>query len=61
MSTLEIRLLTIREMLDELKISRASLYRFKRTPDFPKAIKLGGSNRWVASEVEEWLRQRPRR
>ena len=44
-----------------LMVSRTTLYRWIESHGFPRPIKLGGrENRWYRSEVEEWLKNRPR-
>ena len=64
MATLTKEILTLDEVMDVLKCSRSTLYawmegRFVPQP-FPLPIKVGRENRWIESEVEEWLRTRPR-
>jgi excisionase family DNA binding protein len=48
--------LTMRDLMDYLKISRFSVYRFIKEgmPNY----KFGGMRRFKASEVEEWLKNR---
>ncbi len=53
-------LLTRDQVQAALHISRASLYRFMGEMDFPKPIKFGRASRWIADEVDEWLKRRPR-
>lgn len=53
----------VSEMLD---VSRSTVYRWVDSGHFPKPFVLGpetdknSSTRWLRSEVEEWLTQRPR-
>ena len=53
-------LLTIREVLATLKVSRASIYKFMAMDGFPLPVKLGGVNRWRSDEVDVWLAAQPR-
>ncbi len=63
-------LLTLPETLEIVRVSRNTLYRIMRRKDspFPRPLKLGGQPgrsgggtvRWRADEVEEWIRTRPR-
>ena len=42
-------------------VSRVTLWRMTRSGDFPQSIRIGArSNRWLRSEVEAWIRLRPR-
>ena len=56
-------LMTTRDVMARLNLSRVGVWRItnKTGSDFPKAILLGPKQkRWVRSEVEDWLRSRPR-
>ena len=55
----EDRLLTVAEVAERLNVSRASVYLWLKR-DFPLQVKLGRASRWNATEVEEWLRTRPK-
>ena len=59
-----IDLLTLDEVLDMLKCSRASIYAWMdgcgAAPPFPRPIKIGSGNRWVKSEILEWVAAQPR-
>ena len=52
-------LLTVAEVAERLNVSRASVYLWLKR-DFPLPVKLGRASRWNATEVEEWLRTRPK-
>ena len=61
MVTQERDLLTGDEVLRDLNVSRATLYRLIAAHGFPKPIKIGGTtNRWYGNEVSQWLTERPR-
>ena len=55
-------LMTLEEVMEELKVSRSSVYRYIWQERFPRPISLsrGSANRWLRGEVEEWVRNRPR-
>ena len=49
---------TAREAAAWMKCSRATFYRFRAHPDFPKAVRPGGGHpRWLASEIIQWAIQ----
>ena len=55
------RVLKINEVLEILKVSEPSLYRWIKSGLFPNQIQLGpNSVGWLESEVYEWLSTRPR-
>lgn len=39
--------------------SRTTLYAYIDRYGFPKGRQVGGSTRWIASEVDAWIRARP--
>lgn len=53
------RIITEKELGDRVPYSASQIRRLEKAGTFPRRIKLG-PNRvgWVASEIEEWLRQR---
>lgn len=54
-------LLTPRQVLDLVRISKTTLYRLKNSGEFPAAVMLGERiPRWRLSEIEAWLASRPR-
>ena len=54
-----IEILTIDEVLTAVKCSRSTLYVLMRSGGFPRPLKVGlRHNRWLASEVEEWIEER---
>ncbi len=55
----EDRYLTIQEVSERLKVCRASIYLWLKK-GFPQPLKLGRTSRWSASELDEWLKTRPR-
>ena len=55
------RLLTRAEVEERVGLKRSSIYRGMRAGQFPVPIKVGSrAVRWVLSEVELWLAERPR-
>ena len=53
-------LLTTDDLVTLLSCSRATLYRFMSSENFPLPLKVGAGNRWPEAEVEKWLQERPR-
>lgn len=52
-------LLTINEVAQMFSVSRVTIWRWnKEVPDFPKAIKIGGSTRWRKSDLEKYIAKR---
>ena len=48
-------LLTMHDVMERLRCSRATIYRLVRDEGFPCPMKVGNMNRWPADEVEVWL------
>jgi len=38
-----------------LSVSRTTLHRLEKRPDFPRPFVVGGAKRWDRSEIERWL------
>ncbi len=50
------RLLTLREVLETVGLSKAMVYRKIRGGTFPVQCKVGGtSSRWSQNEIEAWM------
>ena len=64
MTTATVDLLTRDEVLEQLKIGRSTLYSWMEgegvSPNFPLPVKIGSLNRWVPSEIAEWVALQPR-
>jgi predicted DNA-binding transcriptional regulator AlpA len=54
------RLLKLPQVCDMIGRSRASIYRDVATKAFPEPLKVGGSSRWLLSEVQAYIAQLPR-
>ena len=53
------RLLTNKQLIAEINISRATIYRLLRNGAFPKPIRIGPrSTRWLESDIKAWLADR---
>lgn len=53
------KLLSTKELLDILKISRKTLQRYRQETDFPEPVKLSSRNfRWKLNEIETYLERR---
>lgn len=48
-------LLSIQEVSSIVNRGKTSLYDMMKRGDFPKAVKVGASTRWLASDVDEWI------
>jgi len=57
----EQRVIRISELMNIIGTSRSSVWRWVKDGDFPAPLMLGpNSVGWLASEVYEWLENRPR-
>jgi len=50
--------LKLKAVAVETSIGASTLEKMVARGDFPKPVKIGGSNRWVASEVSNWIEQK---
>ena len=48
-------LITRDEVMNRLRCGRSKVYVLMNTAGFPRPVKIGRDNRWIASEVEAWL------
>lgn len=62
MSSAQLRIISLPEVLFQTSISKTSVYTL---PDFPKPIKIGGASarsqggaRWVEAEVQAWIQSK---
>ena len=53
-------LLTLEDVRERLRVSRATVYRLMAEEGLPLPIKVGRANRWLAVEVTAWLDARRR-
>ena len=51
----EKRLIGLHEVSIKTGLRRSAIYERMKRKDFPLAVKLGASSRWVLSEVEAWI------
>lgn len=51
------RLLNISDVVDKVRLSRATIYRMVKAETFPAMVKYGRSSRWVESSIDEWIMQ----
>lgn len=49
------RLLSVQDVSHIVNRGRTSLYQMMKDGDFPKAVKVGASTRWLSSDIEAWL------
>ena len=50
-------LLTIPEVCERIRTSRATLYRWLATGDFPAPVKTGSKTRFYTTDIYAWLDQ----
>ncbi|MCO5157569.1 MAG: AlpA family phage regulatory protein [Aquamicrobium sp.] len=59
MTDSHVSLLTARQVMDRLGVSRSTLYAMIRADEFPKPIQITrGRVGWIMQEVEEWFAER---
>lgn len=52
---MEFNLITVKEVAKMLKCTPKHVYFMEKAGKFPAKVKIGGSTRWVESEVKAWL------
>ena len=50
-----LQLLSAKTVGQKLSLSKRQIFRLSACGKFPKPLKIGGSVRWIASEIENWL------
>lgn len=50
----------LKEVCRTVGFKKTSIYKWMNTGEFPKAIKIGSSVRWVSTEVEAWITEKVR-
>ena len=53
-------LLSLREVMVELRASRSKIYWLISHNGLPRPVKIGRNNFWLRSEINTWLQARPR-
>jgi predicted DNA-binding transcriptional regulator AlpA len=49
-------LMTLKDLMTELKLSRSTIYRIIKCNGFPPPYKIGRSTRWLKKEVEAYFK-----
>ncbi len=50
------KLIRARQLCEKLSIANSTLYSvYMKRADFPASIKIGGSNAWIESEIDNWI------
>ncbi len=49
------RFLRIRDVLNRVPVSRATIYRLMGKDKFPKSFEVGSTSFWLESEVVDWM------
>src|SRR6266850_2172962 len=55
----QVRLMSKHEVCDVVGASFPTIWQWMRDGKFPRSRKLGGKTCWLASEVENWIINRP--
>jgi len=50
------KLLTLKEVMEKTSFKKSTIYKFIKTKDFPKPLKIGTSSRWLENEVDSWIK-----
>lgn len=53
----DLRLLDASQILELVPVSRTTLWRWVESGEFPRPLKVGGTNLWQNVEVRSWLRK----
>lgn len=48
-------LITSKQVMERLKISRTSLHRLEKKPGFPRKIKIGRLSRWIEIQIDQYI------
>ena len=48
-------LLSIKQVLKKVPVSRQTIYNWEKVGDFPRRINPGGRTFWLLSEVDAWI------
>lgn len=51
------QLLGINSVIQRTGMGRSTIYRDLRRRTFPQPIKVGSQNRWLASDIDDWISQ----
>ena len=43
------------DLIDELSLSRSSVWRMTNSADFPPPVRIGGAVRWKATDIDRWM------
>ena len=55
-NTQPLRFMRMREVIEMVGVSRATIYRWMDAGDFPRSIALGGNSiAWSEKSVKEWM------
>ena len=54
-----LRFMRMKEVIETIGVSRATIYRWMEAGDFPRSIALGGNSiAWSEKSIQEWMEQR---
>jgi len=52
---MEEKFLTVREVSEIVGFKISTIYKFIKTKDFPKPMKIGKSSRWKLTDIQKWI------
>ena len=55
------KLLKIKEVEDQIGFKKSTIYNWIHAKEFPNPLRINGSNRWLASDIEVWIEKQVRR
>jgi predicted DNA-binding transcriptional regulator AlpA len=58
-ATSQIRLMSKHEVVDVVGLSFPTIWAWMRDGKFPRSREVGGKTFWLASEIEQWIIDRP--
>lgn len=61
MATTELKLLSIHDVVRDVSLSRAQVYKLLAEGAFPQPVAVGRSSRWRSDEIEAWIEGLPRK
>lgn len=57
---MNIYLMDLKEVCRTVGFKKTAIYKWMNAGEFPNAIKIGSSVRWVSTEVEAWITEKIR-
>jgi len=51
----EEKLLTLNDVVQIVGFKKSTIYKFIKSKNFPKPVKIGYSSRWRLSDIQKWM------